>query len=1229
MTRPHAARRLLAALVTFLACLVVDGIAVTPAHADDKVRPNDVAAAKASTLKVSEGLKLIKAGQREEGAKVMDEAIGQLEGNVGPDFPFVKSTRELLVQVYTELKHPEKAEAVQKRAERARQTYKPPAAGSGSSSTGKGNASNASAVQKLQAGLAAAQANDYAKAAELVEQALPDVAKSGESETTYLLFAGVLASLYDYSLQFAKGETLRKDIIVRLEKKQGADSTDVADQYEGLATHYLMRADEPKALAAQKRVVEIARKRQAGTGALVDRLLALRNIQRSNGDNEGGQATILEAMEVIKGITPIDPSRFVRAAHALVEIHDDELAFAEADKAADYVCTLSKPYPRADVQEAAEGDCIRAAIAKGDTKTAGELAGARFARTEKAYGHTGNLFAFAAHELALVRWTEGKKDEATTLAKRAAEAEEQYLARLLNVSGETQKRAQLAIVATQSYDLLSMGGAGNGGGNAQVRLAFETILRRKGRSLDAAADSARVVRLFETADDKALASRQVEIRRQIAAIGLRGSSAPAAGGAGGGAGAGGGGLGLDPAALLKKLEAEDDDLSNKLAAASPVYRAQSRPVTIEAVQATIPDDTALVEYVYYTPRDTTSARFAPKGLSFVAFVLHKTGDPIAIDLGDALVVNGAIDALRKSLSEKGDVLPNAKRVHGLVVAPLQKHLKSSDKRLVVSPDEDLNLVPFAALVDDRGRFLVQDFEIAYVTSGRDLLRIAASGAQRSSNSKPVVVGNPAFDGEGSGTGRAGGGSATSTKGTRGALDNARFPPLPGTAVETKAIGEILAASSYTQNEATKAQLAGVSSPVVLHVATHGFFLAKEKDPAGANTRSLEYDPGDGAPPPPRTENPLVRSGLALAGANKKGSADGLLTALEASSMALDGTRLVVLSACETGVGQTEVGDGVYGLRRALVVAGSETQVMSLWKVDDDATRDLMIAFYKELKAGTGRAAALRKVQNAMLSNKQTAHPYYWAAFIPSGAWGAMTFDLQAAPASDGSGSTSVKDRPASSGSDQPDRHTPAGSMFVGFHYLTLPNLRDQVDRTAAMLSLGLEHDLLGDYIGRSNGFAFHDAFDISVLVGARTSDAVKYADGDESTLSGGFRTAYEAALGVRAKSWSFFAGGQARYTALLIGDARTYGLTLPIVALLDFRVGDETFIALRGQYGKFLVDQETVGGSIAIHFEETYLLAGVEQMKMTSSVSLDGNENRADAGRQVTTLGTFAFGVRF
>ncbi|MBA3242699.1 MAG: CHAT domain-containing protein, partial [Acidobacteria bacterium] len=134
--------------------------------------------------------------------------------------------------------------------------------------------------------------------------------------------------------------------------------------------------------------------------------------------------------------------------------------------------------------------------------------------------------------------------------------------------------------------------------------------------------------------------------------------------------------------------------------------------------------------------------------------------------------------------------------------------------------------------------------------------------------------------------------------------------------------------------------------------------------------------------------------------------DGILTALEAAGLDLWGTRLVVLSACETGLGEVKNGEGVYGLRRALVLAGSETQLMSLWQVSDAGTRDLMTAYYARLENGDGRTEALRQVQLAMLRGEnlsagggqrglamsgatakaKLSHPYFWAAFIPSGAW---------------------------------------------------------------------------------------------------------------------------------------------------------------------------------------------------------------------------------------------------
>jgi CHAT domain-containing protein len=136
---------------------------------------------------------------------------------------------------------------------------------------------------------------------------------------------------------------------------------------------------------------------------------------------------------------------------------------------------------------------------------------------------------------------------------------------------------------------------------------------------------------------------------------------------------------------------------------------------------------------------------------------------------------------------------------------------------------------------------------------------------------------------------------------------------------------------------------------------------------------------------------LLRSGLALAGVNVRGSGEdnGILTALEASGLNLWGTKLVVLSACDTGVGEVKNGEGVYGLRRALVLAGAETQMMSLWPVSDEGTRDLMIGYYTALQAGQGRGEALRQVQLKMLARPDRQHPFYWASFIQSGEWASL------------------------------------------------------------------------------------------------------------------------------------------------------------------------------------------------------------------------------------------------
>jgi CHAT domain-containing protein len=249
------------------------------------------------------------------------------------------------------------------------------------------------------------------------------------------------------------------------------------------------------------------------------------------------------------------------------------------------------------------------------------------------------------------------------------------------------------------------------------------------------------------------------------------------------------------------------------------------------------------------------------------------------------------------------------------------------------------------------------------------------------------------------------------------LSNAFFPPLPGTAEEAKALKAMLpGAMVLTGGRATEAAIKRAAGPGILHIATHGFFLSDVAAPDESRDLTLSAgNPGAG-----RIENPLLRSGLALSGANLRKTVadqedDGILTAEEASALDLWGTTLVVMSACDTGVGEVKKnGEGVYGLRRAMALAGAETQVMSLWPVSDKATRDLMIEYYKKLLSGTGRSEALRAAQLRMLaggaratdrssrilltksgeSPQQTtagktrdySHPYYWACFIQSGEW---------------------------------------------------------------------------------------------------------------------------------------------------------------------------------------------------------------------------------------------------
>jgi CHAT domain-containing protein len=398
----------------------------------------------------------------------------------------------------------------------------------------------------------------------------------------------------------------------------------------------------------------------------------------------------------------------------------------------------------------------------------------------------------------------------------------------------------------------------------------------------------------------------------------------------------------------------------------------------------------LIDFAVYSPFDPKAKGANDSdGPRYVAYVLRRQGEVQWKELGTAKELDTAVDALCQALRDpqRKDVRQLARAVDEKLMRPLRA-LAGETRRLLISPDGLLNLLPFAALVDERGHYLIESYAITYLTSGRDLLRLQVA---RRSQSPPVVVADPEF---GAPPLIAASKEADNTRpaaGNRARFDYSQifFGPLPGVSEEVRALRGLLPNASFlTKERATKTAVQGLAAPSILHIATHGFFLPDQpqaKDDRRSTSRQDDARLGKFAA---HAANPLLRSGLALAGANQSGDArdNGILTALEASGLNLWGTKLVVLSACDTGTGVVRNGEGVYGLRRALVLAGAESQLMSLWPVSDRSTRDLMVGFYKELVQGRGRGDALRTVQLQMLHGKAHTHPYYWASFIQTGEW---------------------------------------------------------------------------------------------------------------------------------------------------------------------------------------------------------------------------------------------------
>jgi CHAT domain-containing protein len=406
------------------------------------------------------------------------------------------------------------------------------------------------------------------------------------------------------------------------------------------------------------------------------------------------------------------------------------------------------------------------------------------------------------------------------------------------------------------------------------------------------------------------------------------------------------------------------------------------------VATALPARSGLVEYVRFSAFDF--ATLQPGTDHYAAFVMTRDDpDEVAVvDLGPTRAIDRRIGQLGTIVGGSATEFDEwAEALGAAIVRPIAELVKDCT-RLLIAPDSELSRIPFEVLRLDTGERVIDRFGVSYVSTGRDVLRFEA-GRQRAGTT-PVVIADPDFDLAAS--------SAHADRRSSFAdqvavpLDRAtRFERLPGTRVEGRRVADLLSVTPWQGEAATEARLKAAHSPRILHIATHGFFLEMDQNQGPNSVVEVGFESESGSfTMIRRTVDPLLRSGLVLAGVNAflegrtvpESMEDGILTAEDVAGLDLVDTELVVLSACETGLGDVHDGEGVFGLQRAVEIAGAQSLIMSLWKVPDEATADLMTELYTQLAAGKGPADALRSAQ--LKIQTRLPHPLHWGAFVCRG-----------------------------------------------------------------------------------------------------------------------------------------------------------------------------------------------------------------------------------------------------
>lgn len=864
---------------------------------------------------------------------------------------------------------------------------------------------------------------NYGKAETLLTQALETrLQVLGEQHLDVAESRNTLAGLYREQGNFSAAKSLYEQVIEVSSRKLGPDHPHVATALNNLAELYRQLGDFESAEPLYRQALQIRQKvfgkSHLEVAGSLNNLGMLYYQKHDYVESERFYEQALEMKREVGG-----------AKHPAVAITLSNLGLLYYSKGCELLAPEDFATAERHFQEVLEID--RQAIGEKHPGYATALnnlalihdARGEYAASEQFYRQAADIYrstlgdahpdlADALNNLALLYIATQREDEGLQLFKQVAAIDDKIIQQAFSIGSERQRMEYLATVQDHVHQFLAqVVRVGLNSANF-VRLGMQIVLQRKALTAEALAVQRDAVLKgrYPALEPKLreLTNLRIQITQQLLAH-------PAS---------------EDRDAhtqLLDEWNRQKERLEAELASQIREINLeqQLQNVNWQAVAQALPPASALVEFMRFD--DFDAGAVAAQGDSYwqparyLAFILRSDTpeDVQLIDLGEAEPIDQLIASFRNLITNETKAFGQRVMLTPATAADVETTTNSADKQkavqaipqppgvmrdlredtarheehrlyevgktlrtalwdplisalsgsahILLAPDGDLTRLPVEVLPLEDQRWVIDMYQLSYLSVGRDLLRFHMQPESQPGES--LVIADPNY-------------SLGAVKGAATKL----FRRLSGTRLEGQRIAAMLGVKPLLGNAVLKPQIRSYRSPHILHLATHGFFLADEPDsPDTSATRSglvqLLKDRLAGS------ANPLLRSGLALAGVNAwllRGemlpkTEDGLLFAEDVTGLDLLDTELVVLSACDTGLGDIHPGEGVFGLRRAFVLAGVKTLVMSLWKVPDQQTQELMIDFYTRLLRGVPRAAALRGAQLALKA--RYPHPRLWGAFI--------------------------------------------------------------------------------------------------------------------------------------------------------------------------------------------------------------------------------------------------------